>query len=372
MARAKTTGISRRTALKGMAAGAAALGAYGVLAKPAIAQARTVNFTLAWLPTGQYAYMSVASQLGFWKKRGLDVTVSRGYGSLAAIQAVATGKFEVGSAATSAVLLSIIKKTDIQITATHGYDSSMGILVPANGKIKTPKDLEGKQIGVTAAGGDTPFLPAYYKLVGVDPAKVTTVSLDSQIIEQSVISGRVDCMVAFGMSSIPNFMMQNFPVKLFPFDDVGLTFYWINTICGSGLLKKDPALVAAVNDGMMEGMKYAMLNREEAVERHMKQYPEIAISKNGKLFTELGCGMVSVSMTAPESQKNFLGFSDLAKIDRMCKLVKTYTGAPGDQEPPDVASYCTNDHAGKVTLSAEEWERAKSAAASYAKMLGKA
>src|SRR6202040_2854139 len=108
----------------------------------------------------------------------------------------------------------------------------------ANGPIKTPKDLTGKSIGVTAGGGDTPFLPAYLKAAGVDPGTVKVTSLDSQIIEQSVINGQVDCMIAFGMSSIPNFITQNFPVRLMKFSDYGLQFYWVNTMVRSEFMKK--------------------------------------------------------------------------------------------------------------------------------------
>ena len=168
---------------------------------------------------------------------------------------------------------------DLQILGTQGYESYMGILVPANGPIKMPKDLAGKTIGVTAAGGDTPFFPAYCKAAGVDFSSVKVVSLDSQIIEQSVINGQVDCMVAFGMSSIPNFVTQNFPVRLLKFSDFGLQFYWVNTMVRSTYVKKNPQLVADVQEGLMEGMKWTMLNPEEAVERHLKEHPEIAIGR---------------------------------------------------------------------------------------------
>jgi NitT/TauT family transport system substrate-binding protein len=255
--------------------------------------------------------------------------------------------------------------------STQGYDSTMGVLVPANGPIKTPKDLEGKKIGVTAAGGDTPFLPAYYKIVGVDPEKVTTVSLDSQLIEQSVISGTVDCMVAFGMSSIPNFMTQNFPVRLMSFRDAGLSFYWVNTIARSELVSKEPQLVGDITEGLFEGMKFSMLNPEDTIERHLKEHPEIAATPNAHLFTELGVGMVTVSATSEESQQHSLGYSDLGKVSKMADLVKQYT-APDAKGPPPVEQYCSNKFIGNVTLTAAEWERVKTNSTKYAKLLGRA
>ncbi|MEJ0069195.1 MAG: ABC transporter substrate-binding protein [Pseudomonadota bacterium] len=117
-----------------------------------------MRYTLSWLPTGQYAYVFMARQLGYWKQRGIEVEIAGGRGSLGAIQGVSTGQFDMGGASTGANVLSIIKGVDLRIVGTQGYDASLGVLVPAKGPIKTAKDLEGKTIGVTAAGGDTPFL----------------------------------------------------------------------------------------------------------------------------------------------------------------------------------------------------------------------
>jgi NitT/TauT family transport system substrate-binding protein len=352
-------------------AGLATLGALGSIAAPAIAQAAKVRYTLSWLPTGQYAFVYMARQLGFWKQRGIEVEVSRGAGSMGAIQGVVGDKFEMGGAATGAIALSVLRGLDLQIVGTQGHDSFMGMLVPANGPIKTPKDLAGKKVGVTAAGGDTPFLPAYCKLAGIDYASLNVVSLDSQIIEQSVMSGQVDCMIAFGMSSIPNFVTQGFPVRLLKFSDFGLQLYWVNTMVRKGYLAKNAQVVADIEAGLMDAMKWTMLNPEEAVERHMKEHPEIALSKNGKLFTELGVGMVVVANMAPETEQHGLGYTDLAKLADQAKLVRQYTGKPEDANPPAVETYASNLPKTQVALSAAEWASVKSKNAKYAQLLGR-
>src|SRR5713101_6992480 len=124
--------------------------------RPAIAQLVKVRYTLSWLPTGQYAFIYSARQLGYFKQRGIELDISRGYGSMAAIQAVSTGQFEMGGAQTGANLLSIMKGLDLRLLATQGYDATLGVLALEKGPVKTPKDLEGRKIGVSAAGGDTP------------------------------------------------------------------------------------------------------------------------------------------------------------------------------------------------------------------------
>ena len=73
-------------------------------------------------------------------------------------------------------------------------------------------------------------------------------------------------------------------------------------------------------------MKWSMLNPDEAVERHLKEHPELETGKNGKLFTELGVGMIAVCNTVPETEKNGVGYTDLKGLSEQAKLVKQYTG----------------------------------------------
>jgi len=363
--------LSRRELLKGVGAGVATavLGGSMAFPAPAIAKNRKIDFTLSWLPTGAYAYVTLAKQL-FWKKRGLDVSVKRGYGSLTTIQAMNTGKFDVGGAATSTSLLGMFRGLDLKFVATHAYDSTMGLIVPADGPIKTPTDFEGKKLGLVQASGETPFLPAYFKLAGVDQSKIKTVALDSTLIEQALLSGRVDFIVGFGMSSIPNFIMKGFKVKLFPFSGVGLKFYWVNALIRPDFLRREPQVSADIVAGLLEGQKYALLNPEEAVERHLKEYPEIAATDNGKHYTELGVGMINANLVTEETMKHSIGYTDLAKIGEQVKLVRKFISKKEDPNPPPVESFCTNEYIGKVTLTPQEWKSARDKARSYGEILG--
>src|SRR5262249_57470938 len=107
------TQLPRRKFLR-EASGAAAAIAGTSLAMPAIAQPAKVRYMLSWLPTGQYAFLYCARQLGYFKQRGIELAIARGYGSMAAIQAVATRQFEMGGPQTGANLLSIMKRLPLR------------------------------------------------------------------------------------------------------------------------------------------------------------------------------------------------------------------------------------------------------------------
>src|SRR5262245_1568874 len=70
----------RRSLLK--LAGATAASAGLGIGAPAIVRAATpVKMTSPWLPLGTFSYAFVANKMGFWDKRGLEVTIDRGFGS---------------------------------------------------------------------------------------------------------------------------------------------------------------------------------------------------------------------------------------------------------------------------------------------------
>src|SRR3977135_4280467 len=76
--------LSRRQVLAGTAAGLAST----KFPTPAIAQETTIKMTLPWLPQGSQLFPFVARNRGYWKSRGLNVEIARGFGSGAATHTI--------------------------------------------------------------------------------------------------------------------------------------------------------------------------------------------------------------------------------------------------------------------------------------------
>ena len=70
--------LTRRKFLATIATGTAITATAFSFPRPAIAQMANVRYTLSWLPTGQYAFIYAARQLGYFKQRGIDLDISRG------------------------------------------------------------------------------------------------------------------------------------------------------------------------------------------------------------------------------------------------------------------------------------------------------
>jgi len=191
--------LSRRRLLQ--AAGAAAVGS--ALALPAFAQTRAISITLPWVVNGSNYWPMVGKELSYFKKRGIDLTVSRGNGSVAAAQAVANKQFDLGVVFFGGTLVNMARGLPLQALATIGYDSLMGNLVLADSPIRSPKDFEGKRVGTVATSAESPYWTAFAEKTGIDLSKVTRQQLDARLIERALMDKQVDAITAIGSSSIP-------------------------------------------------------------------------------------------------------------------------------------------------------------------------
>lgn len=183
--------VDRRHFLKAAAAGAAA----STLPARIYAQTpRKVTFMQAWLPDGSNMFIYAAKNRGLYKKRGIDLEISRGFGSVAASQAVGSGKFDFGMAAVAAGVQQTAKGLEVVHMGTAHYDSTMGIAVLADSPIKTPKDLEGKKVALTRIGLVMSILERMCKEYGCDVSKITLVNMAPQEIVLAFQRGEVDAI----------------------------------------------------------------------------------------------------------------------------------------------------------------------------------
>jgi NitT/TauT family transport system substrate-binding protein len=344
---------SRRAILTGTVLGAPYLLSKRLRAAPM----RKVKLTLPWVAEGSNAYAFVAKANGYWADAGLDVEISRGYGSVAAAQAVGAGQFDFGLAAASAGIQQAAKGLPTVALASCGYDATMTLAVLADSPIRTPKDLVGKSLGGTVNSGEYPFLPAYAKAVGLDLGTVKLVQIDPNVRQRLLMEGQVDAICGFAISIAPVLVANNKAARFMSYSAAGLKFYNNALLTRPEVLKADPKLCAAMAEGMIKAVKFCMLQPQDAVAAFLKQVPEAALAANGPKQIATGLGIFSMTMIAPPAKQYGIGRSEADDYATMTDMVMRYLGAPGDTKP-DPASLFTNEFVGDVKLSPEEWAKA--------------
>jgi ABC-type nitrate/sulfonate/bicarbonate transport system substrate-binding protein len=295
------------------------------------------------------------------------VDIALGTGSPPAAQAIAAGQFDMGLVSAAALIQQVARGLNLTAIATCMYDATMAIAVPANSPIRTAKELEGRRLGANPRGLDFAFWPAYARLAGVDTGRVTIQQLDPAVLERTLSQGQVDAVTCVAASSLPTFQSLNFPVRFMMWKDAGLQFYHNTIVTRPEVVASRASVVEAATDALLEGLAFTLRDPEAALAAFVRQRPEIGISDAARGSARLGQGLMAVTVAQPEAVENGLGFTDIAKANRMIDTVMQYSVEGGTR--PNVEALYTNRFAGRIRLSAAEWEAVRGRVAPFSQLL---
>src|SRR5262245_20815509 len=145
-----------------IAAAAMALGA----AMPALAQDK-VRFQTDWIPSGEHAMYYGGWQKGIFASEGIDVTITRGYGSGDNVTKLPRGGFDFRVADMGAVMTAPARQNlpvkTIAVVYSPSTHSLFGLKRPG---ITSFKGLEGKKIGITPGNSHKFYFPKVAERAG--------------------------------------------------------------------------------------------------------------------------------------------------------------------------------------------------------------
>jgi NitT/TauT family transport system substrate-binding protein len=356
--------LSRRDLLNLGLAGAAA----SAFPLPAIAQTRTIKFTLPWLAQGTSAYPFVGKDKGFFSKRGIDLQISRGFGSLPAAQAIASGQFDYGLVISAPLVLVVAKGLPLRGLATIDYDAMMGVGVLESSTIKMPTDLVGKKMATVPASAESPFFAAYAKRIGIDPATVSIVNVDPKVAERTLSDGQVDAMTGVASSSLPVLLSQNHPARWMLYSSSGMPTYGTDIVSSQTVIDADPGVAAAMVDALLESVAYTITEPEDSADIFFKAVPEAGLTSGARDFIHIGMGLHRYAIAKPAAIDHGLGWGDPAVYAAITDLVMTYLGTP-EMKKPEVESWYSNKLAGNIRLTDDQWTKVTAGVGEYKKYL---
>ncbi len=145
-----------------------------------------------------YLPLTIAEQLGYFKAEGLDVTISDFSGGSTALRAVVGGSADVVSGAYEHTISLQGKKQFFQAFVLQGRlpQISLGVASAKAASYKSPKDLKGMKIGVSAPGSSTNNLVnQLLAKAGLKPADVAIVGVGTGAGAIAALkSGQIDAI----------------------------------------------------------------------------------------------------------------------------------------------------------------------------------
>jgi NitT/TauT family transport system substrate-binding protein len=347
--------INRRTAIK--AFGTGLLGAAGApfLEIQAYGQNQPtkVNLTLPWVINGSYIAFIAAQELGYWRDRGVDVTVSRGYGSPDAIKKVYLGQFNYGDASFETVVKTASEGIDVVGLGMHMPVCPMCIISLKKNGITEPKHLEGKTLGALPGAGDTLFFPAFAKATGVDSSKVNIKMLAGDVRAATLLNGGVDALTGYYNTDAPQIWAGGSETNIIMEYKYGIKMYGTGMLSTRTQLSKvSNEVTKAIVEGAMLGLKYTYLKPSDALDMHIARTPELQGSAHLRETTKYQMLLNTALGMHAGARENGLGYYVTDVVAESVKLAEEYMGLKKGVDPK---ALFTNANVGTVKLSASEW-----------------
>ena len=248
-------------------------------AAPAIA-ADEVHLQTDWIPSGEHAMYFGGWTKGFWEEQGIDITITRGYGSGDTVTKIAGGAADFGIADIGALMTARariqVPVKQIMQTYTHSPHS---LFVLESSGITTFQGLEGKKIGITPGNSHRVYFPKVAERAGTDPSKIVWSNSDASAMAALLISKKIDAAPFFAMHHYyQNKAAQGAgeEIMVLPFVETGFAIYATGLIARDDMIEDNPDLVRRFLIANRNAMEWARDNREEACRLHVERVPEVA------------------------------------------------------------------------------------------------
>lgn len=263
--------LGRRAALAGLSA----IG----LARPAIAQGKKMSAAtqLGWLRNGEFAPLMVAEAKGFFAEAGVDHRILDGGPGKNPVPIVAVGQAQFGLATSGLHLLAARTARDpVDVIAVGAFyqsaPASLIRLANPGDKPPTPKDLEGKTVGMQA--GSEYIVTTLARRNGVDESKIKIVV--AQANAEPLMTGRIDWFSGWVTNQTYQIETEAAKADAPPtvkgkiwqalrFADWGMPAYADTIFCTAQTAKENPDLVRAYLQAVQRAIAFIISNPDEAL-----------------------------------------------------------------------------------------------------------
>jgi len=278
-----------------------------------------IDFQLSFLPLPQNVAYYVAQAKGFYREQGLDVNILRGNGSGATANSVDQGQVLIGEADMPTVVVARNQGQKVKAFMLM-VDSTPQAFAAIDPAIKSPKDFEGRTVGVASGSGDANLLPVLVKAAGGDPAKVKVQNLAAGVYNSALLNGQVDVVPAYTNGGFISLKMQadvaGKSVHAIASRDFNLDIYQLCLIASDKTIDQQPDLVRSFALGTVKGLRYAVQNPTEAV-----QILTAAIPTLDPNATPLQVAEVIKVVDTSAFRSNGFGVADQAKLTKTRDVV---------------------------------------------------
>lgn len=264
--------ISRRHL---MAMGLGGIGAMALTGRGVLAQHSDVALQLSWLHSVQFAGSYIADEQGFWAERGLSVRLDAGGPNAPVEPPVVTGTALVGISAADYTAAAVQQGAPFRIIAVAMQNNPFAIASLPTNPVNTPKDLEGKRIGMALA--NMPVLRTLATLNDVDIDRIEVIP--TQYDAASLVAGEVDCLLCWSTDLPVAMHVRGIESVTMLMADFGYTVHSQTYIATEDSLANRRAELVALMAGEVQGWEVYRANLDAATDLTLARFPDAGLDR---------------------------------------------------------------------------------------------
>jgi len=232
-----------------------------------------VTYITAFGAVGRDALAWVAKEKGYFKEAGFEVDIQLGTGTDGNLAKLTGNTAQVSSLDLTGVLINHGngKFKNVKAIAAFHQQTLVSIMAPQDGTIKSPKDLEGKKLGMATASVNQLLFPAYAKLAGIDPAKVTIQDVPNTGLAAALAANQVDAVSTFLIGQNGIELGSKKKMTVMPYSDFLRDLYGNSIVVTDEFLKKNKDGAKRMRDALLKALKYTIDHPEEAADIMIKE-----------------------------------------------------------------------------------------------------
>lgn len=233
------------------------------------------TLVLDFIPNAVHSGIYAAEHEGFYRDEGIDLTIRQPGESTDAPKLLAAGRAD----------FAILDIHDLGIARERGLDvvgtmpivqrPLAAVIARSDRDIASPKDLEGRTVGVTGLPSDEAVVDSEVSAGGGDPAKVKRVTIGFNAIS-SLAAGKVDAATGFWNAEGVTLRQRGVPIRIFKVNRYGAPPYpELVLVATRKTVEGKRSLVRSLLAATTKGYELAVRRPERALNDLLAEVPSL-------------------------------------------------------------------------------------------------